>query len=202
MVFGGHLGLGKRALMGHIIQAEQMHGWLHDMPRAAGAPQALAIKSEMTLRSGQRGSLSRGCSGKGRERRQGRNKEVGEPAVEVVNVDFGTDKGERIGAWEARVTEVEEGRQPGSAQASPVRNATDGGLTGEFGEDDEGEDSGERLATAAALAGILETLEEGKERGRVDREQSRREDERGQQRGRLHGQSFPARWLWFGHPSL
>jgi hypothetical protein len=179
-----------------------MHGGLYDMTVAAGPPQALAIKREMTLRSGRRGSLRRGSSGKGRERRQGRNKEEGEAAVEVVKVEFGTDKGEGIGTRQARVAELEKGSQPVSAQASPVRNATDGGLTGEFGKDDEGEDGSERIATSAALAGVVEALEEGKERGGVDREQSRREDESGQQRGRLHVQSFPARWLWFSHPPL
>jgi hypothetical protein len=199
VVFGGDLVLGKRPVMSHVIQAEQMDSWLHDMTTAAGSAQGLAIQSEMTLGAGRNGRLRLVWS---REGRKGRNKEEGEATIEVVNVDFGTNEGQGIGTGQAEAAEEEQGSQGGSAQASPVSNTTDRGFTSEFSQDDQGEDGGKRVAPTARFAGIGKLGEEGDERGRVDGGGGRREDEVGQKRARLHEQSFPALWLRFHHLPL
>jgi hypothetical protein len=117
------------------------------------------------------------CLSHRREGRHGRKEDLREELVEGITIDFGTDQGEGIGTGETGVRHLEERGQPRSAQASPVRTATDGGLASELGQDDEGEDSGERVAAAAALARIREGGKEEKERSGVDGERSGREDE-------------------------
>ena len=98
MVFGTNLGLGERALMGHVIQAEQMHGWLHDMTGAAGAAQGLSIPCQMALSAFRLRVVRQRCL---RQWRQHWDEELGEEAVELSAIDFGTDQGEGIGTGQA-----------------------------------------------------------------------------------------------------
>jgi len=68
-----------------------------------------------------------------RQWRQHWDEELGEEAVELSAIGFGTDQGEGSGTGQAGVRDLEEGSQPSSAQARPMRNATDGGFTSELG---------------------------------------------------------------------
>ena len=139
---------------------------------------------------------------RGRKGWKGWNKEESEAAIEVVTVNFGTQEGERIGTGQARAAQLEEGRQPGSAQMSPMSNAADGGFTSEFGQDDQGQDGSEGVAAATALARVGKGLEQGEERSRLNGVGARGKHEGGQKRGRVHEQSFPARWLRLRHLPL
>ena len=84
--------------MGHIVQAEEMHCRLDDMPAAARAAQGLAIKGKVALRAGRGRHVRQGGV---RQCGQGWDKELGKAAGELSAIDGGTDQGEGIGAGQA-----------------------------------------------------------------------------------------------------